>query len=139
MLSKDQCVACGHKGTAPFTNRSFTITHKHITNEVHGISGDECSHEECKEIVFSSEDQSAERYSTAHDRVIALYRGSKLRDLRQKLGLTQKEMVLRVTGGGHNAVSRYESGEICVPTPLWVLLGLLDKRPELFGELTLKW
>ncbi|WP_338924627.1 type II TA system antitoxin MqsA family protein (plasmid) [Pseudomonas silesiensis] len=138
MLSKDQCVACGHKGTVTFTNRSFAIAHKYVTADVHGISGVECSHPECKEIVFNPDDGSAVRYSESLDRLIARYRGHEMRRIRGKLGLTQKQMVERVCGGGHNAVSRYEKGEICVPTPLWVLIVLLDKKPELLAELSMK-
>jgi HTH-type transcriptional regulator/antitoxin MqsA len=50
-----------------------------------------------------------------------------------KLGLTQKQAA-EIFGGGVNAFSRYERGEV-EPGPSTVkLLHLLDKHPELLPE-----
>lgn len=57
-----------------------------------------------------------------------------LQRVRKKLGLTQHQASL-LTGGGHNAFSRYERGE-AQPLPAVVnLFRLLDKHPELMKEL----
>lgn len=57
-----------------------------------------------------------------------------LRSVRKRLGLTQRAAA-RLTGGGHNAFSRYERGE-ATPLPAVVnLFRLLDKHPELLAEL----
>jgi len=133
MRKKDHCPSCGLTGMKPFTNRDFTASCKHVAVDVRGLSGLECVDDSCKEIVFK--DASAKLYAAASDKAVALYRGERLREIRLKLGLTQLEMIRKVSGGGHNAISRYENGEVCVPTPLWVLLGLLDKRPELINEI----
>ena len=54
--------------------------------------------------------------------------------VRKKLRLTQRQ-ASRLTGGGHNAFSRYERGE-AQPLPAVVnLFRLLDKHPELVKEL----
>jgi HTH-type transcriptional regulator / antitoxin MqsA len=54
--------------------------------------------------------------------------------VREKLQLTQRQAA-RLTGGGHNAFSRYERGE-AQPLPAVVnLFRLLDKHPELVNEL----
>lgn len=54
--------------------------------------------------------------------------------VRKKLGLTQRQ-ASELTGGGHNAFSRYERGE-AQPLPAVVnLFRLLDKHPELMSEL----
>jgi HTH-type transcriptional regulator / antitoxin MqsA len=55
------------------------------------------------------------------------------------VGLVPAEVVrcgaARLTGGGHNAFSRYERGE-AVPLPAVVnLFRLLDKHPELLKDL----
>jgi HTH-type transcriptional regulator/antitoxin MqsA len=57
-----------------------------------------------------------------------------IRCIRRKLGLSQIAAA-RLTGGGHNAFSRYERGE-AAPLPAAVnLFRLLDKHPELLKEL----
>jgi HTH-type transcriptional regulator/antitoxin MqsA len=60
---------------------------------------------------------------------------SEIRRIRRKLGLSQA-MAAKLTGGGHNAFSRYERGE-ALPLPAVVnLFRLLDQHPELLKELT---
>ncbi|HZT20535.1 MAG TPA: type II TA system antitoxin MqsA family protein [Dongiaceae bacterium] len=57
-----------------------------------------------------------------------------IRRIRRKLGLSQAAAA-RLTGGGHNAFSRYERGEVA-PLPAVInLLRLLDKHPDLLKEL----
>jgi len=54
--------------------------------------------------------------------------------IRKKLKLTQREAA-RLTGGGHNAFSRYERGE-AKPLPAVInLFRLLDRHPELLKEI----
>lgn len=125
-------------GTVPFANRTFAIAHKYVSGEVHGLNGAECPDPECKEILFDRNDDSAERYSKALEKAMDQYRGTEMRRIRKKLGMTQKEMILLVSGAGHNAVSRYENGITRIPTPLWLLLVLLDKKPELVKELSMQ-
>lgn len=131
-----RCVACGSKDVAGFEGRTLTVSHHGFTIQVHGLAGVECKDQQCREIVFC--DDSAERYGEASDRTVQMYRASEIRRIRKKLGLTQKEMVGRISGGGHNAVSRYEKAEVPIPTPLWVLIRLLDKHPELLDDVGLK-
>lgn len=58
-----------------------------------------------------------------------------IRRIRRKLGLSQTAAA-RLTGGGHNAFSRYERGETA-PLPAVInLFKLLDKHPELLKDLT---
>jgi HTH-type transcriptional regulator/antitoxin MqsA len=60
---------------------------------------------------------------------------SEIRRIRRKLGLSQA-MAAKLTGGGHNAFSRYERGE-ALPLPAVVnLFRLLDQHPDLLKELT---
>lgn len=57
-----------------------------------------------------------------------------IRRIRRKLGLSQVAAA-RLTGGGHNAFSRYERGE-AAPLPAVVnLFRLLDKHPESLHDL----
>lgn len=51
------------------------------------------------------------------------------------LGLTQIECSRLFIGGGHNAVSRYETGKTKIPHPAMLLMRLLEKHPELLDEI----
>ncbi len=58
-----------------------------------------------------------------------------MRRIRKKLKLNQTE-ASRLTGGGHNAFSRYETGRV-IPTPAVInLFRLLEKHPEEISEMT---
>ena len=59
---------------------------------------------------------------------------AELARIRKKLKLSQKEAA-RLTGGGHNAFSRYERGEARPLPAVMNLFRLLDKHPELLKEL----
>lgn len=53
--------------------------------------------------------------------------------IRKKLKLTQKQAA-QITGGGHNAFSRYERGEVRPLSAVNKLFKLLDRHPELLKE-----
>ena len=64
----------------------------------------------------------------------ATRQSKEIRRIRRKLGLSQVAAA-RLTGGGHNAFSRYERGE-ATPLPAVInLFRLLDKHPELLKHL----
>jgi HTH-type transcriptional regulator/antitoxin MqsA len=60
-----------------------------------------------------------------------------LTQVRERLNLTQQEAA-RVFGGGANAFSRYESGKTKPPVALVKLFQVLDKHPEIYGEIAEK-
>jgi HTH-type transcriptional regulator/antitoxin MqsA len=105
-----------------------------LSAEVKGLSGRRCS--ACAEIEFDL--RSAKRYAAAGDKLVLQARAaqrSEIRRIRRKLGLSQA-MAAELTGGGHNAFSRYERGE-SAPLPAVVsLFRLLDRHPDLLKELT---
>ena len=57
-----------------------------------------------------------------------------LRRVRHKLHLSQAAAA-RLTGGGHNALSRYEHGQVVPMSATTNLFKLLDRHPELINEL----
>ena len=129
-----KCANCASsKGMVRFKEETFTIKHAGMTATVKGLSGWRCG--ACGEIEFDAE--SARRYAAAGDELVlrARERQSKeIRRIRRKLGLSQIAAA-RLTGGGHNAFSRYERGEVD-PLPAVVnLFRLLDKHPELLKDL----
>ncbi len=130
-----KCVNCAsRKDMVRFKDEIFTVKHSGMTATVRGLSGWRCR--ACDEVEFDAE--SARRYAAAGDELVlrARERQSKeIRRIRRKLGLSQVAAA-RLTGGGHNAFSRYERGEVA-PLPAVVnLFRLLDKHPELLKDLT---
>jgi HTH-type transcriptional regulator/antitoxin MqsA len=116
-----------------FEGETFTIEHAGMESKVENLSGWRCA--ACGEVEFDAE--SARRYAAAGDALVLRDRerqSSEIRRIRRKLGLSQVAAA-RLTGGGHNAFSRYERGE-AAPLPAVVnLFRLLDKHPELLKEL----
>jgi HTH-type transcriptional regulator/antitoxin MqsA len=134
MVSRRSCSACGDKkSTVRFDGGRFTVEHAGLRKTVERLSGWRCG--ACDEIVFDAE--SAERYAAAGDELVLKSRKreqQELKRIRQKLGLTQ-QAAAAITGGGHNAFSRYERGT-AQPMPAVVnLFKLLDRRPELLREI----
>jgi HTH-type transcriptional regulator/antitoxin MqsA len=128
------CANCGAPAAVPFKAEAFRISHKGVSAEVKGISGRRCS--SCGEIEFDR--RSAKRYAAAGDKLVLQARseqGSEIRRIRRKLGLTQA-LAADLTGGGHNAFSRYERGESTPLPAVMNLLRLLDRHPDLLKELT---
>ena len=134
MASARPCNACGGKKTmARFENERFTIEHAGLRKTVDDLSGWRCK--TCEEVVFDPE--SARLYAAAGDELVLQSRKRERRELkriREKLDLTQ-QAAAKLTGGGHNAFSRYERGT-AQPMPAVVnLFKLLDRHPELLREI----
>ena len=132
---KKNCVSCGSgKGMTRFADETFTIAHAGMKAKVERLSGWRCG--ACGEVEFDA--RSARRYAEAGDALVMRERAKQSREfrrIRRKLGLSQVAAA-RLTGGGHNAFSRYERGE-AAPLPAVVnLFRLLDKHPELLKDLT---
>ena len=128
------CLSCeSNAGMTRFEKESFTVDHPGSTAAVGGLSGWRCG--PCGEVEFDA--ASAQRYADAGDALVLRERerqSHEIRRIRRKLGLSQVGAA-RLTGGGHNAFSRYERGE-AVPLPAVVnLFRLLDKHPELLKDL----
>ena len=128
------CVNCdGAKAMTRFEDETFPVKHAGTTIRVTGLSGRRCSI--CEEAVFDPD--SARRYAEAGDILVLRNRecqAREIRRIRRKLGLSQVAAA-RLTGGGHNAFSRYERGEVA-PMPAVVnLFRILDKHPELLREI----
>jgi HTH-type transcriptional regulator/antitoxin MqsA len=128
------CLNCdGSAALTRFENEVATIEHAGLSAIVENLSGWRCA--ACGEVEFDAD--SAARYAASGDALVLRDRErqrKELRRIRRKLGLTQVAAA-RLTGGGHNAFSRYERGE-AVPLPAVAnLFRLLDKHPELLKEL----
>lgn len=132
-MTARNCGSCGAPHRKQFKNETFSIQHEGLSETIKGLNGWRCGG--CDEVEFDA--ASARKYASAGDRLVLRAREmerSEIRRIRRKLGLTQATAA-RLTGGGHNAFSRYERGE-AVPLPAVVnLFKLLDKHPHLLKDL----
>lgn len=117
----------------PFAHRDFVVERAGSRKTVPDLSGLEC--EECREVFF--DDRSSALYAEAGDALVLAERrraGDELRRIRTKLGLSQQEAA-SITGGGHNAFSRYERGEAVPVLAVTNLMRILDRHPHLLSEI----
>jgi HTH-type transcriptional regulator/antitoxin MqsA len=123
------CVRCDAEAEmVPFAGEMHRVSYRGATAEVMDLSGFRCP--ACGEIEFDA--ASAERYAAAGDALVLAERqaaGEELRRIRKKLRINQIE-ASRLTGGGHNAFSRYETGKVAPPPAVMNLFRLLDRHPE---------
>ncbi|MHB8707526.1 MAG: type II toxin-antitoxin system MqsA family antitoxin [Desulfuromonadales bacterium] len=99
----------------------------------YGQVGDWCT--SCGEAILSGDDMAAtEGVLLDFMRRVEQKQAGELARIRRKLKLTQKQAAA-LTGGGHNAFSRYERGEAKPLTAVMHLFRLLDRHPELLEEL----
>lgn len=133
MSSVGKCPCCGaNEAWTRFSGvtQEFGPTSSHFS--VDDLSGERCL--KCGEEVFSPE--SNKRIVTAINDANRKKNAEFVKNVRKnKIGITQGEAVKYLSGGGHNAFSRYESAEVPIPKPLLVLMHVLDKEPHLYEEI----
>lgn len=130
MITIGKCPSCGAEGDwTDLHDVSYEVS-SNLT--VDGISGKKCGI--CGEITFT--DESYKKIEAAINKQSRQRNAAFVQNVRiNKLNITQIEAVRVLSGGGHNAFSRYESGDVAIPKPLMVLMHLLDKHPELYPEI----
>jgi len=133
-MNTQQCFSCGApEGMLHFEGRGETLSVKGMERRIDDLSGWEC--QKCGEVEFDAE--CSQRFSDAGDELVRAGRqmiGNEMRRTRRKLHLSQKDAVQLLSGGGHNAFSRYESGEVLPPKALILLMRLLDRYPHLLTD-----
>jgi HTH-type transcriptional regulator / antitoxin MqsA len=128
------CINCEtRKGMTRFADEAFVIEHAGMKASVEGLAGWRCG--SCGEVEFDPE--SARRYAAAGDELVLAEparQSKEIRRIRRKLGLSQMAAA-RLRGGGHNAFSRYERGEVAPMPAIMNLFRLLNQYPELLKDL----
>ena len=133
MRNPAYCLQCDDGTLLVDERKDVTLTIDTLCASVSAVSGLHCP--VCGDIEFSDE-PSSRRYS---DALAALrvradeFRRAEIRATRKKLGLKQAEAG-RLFGGGINAFSEYERGKTQPHKSTVLLLRLLNKHPELLGE-----
>ncbi len=123
------CPLCG-AGTLHDGVKTITQEYKgHLfSSENHGAF---CDH--CVDGFVEFDGAEEATWLDFRDRVDAA-EAAELRRIRKKLKLTQLEAA-QLAGGGKNAFSRYEHGQAKPVAAVVNLFRLLDRHPELLGEL----
>ncbi len=133
MASKWNGQSCHLCGGGILHDGIKTIVQKYkgevFSSEAHGAFCDHCSD---GFVEFDETEEAA--WLAFRDRVDAA-QAAELARIRRKLGLTQTEAA-QIAGGGKNAFSRYERGQAKPVTAVVNLFRLLDRHPELLGELS---
>ena len=127
-----ECLNCG-QGNLRHAVKDVPYEYKGRTKIVPKVAGWHCPH--CHDVEFDSGE--GKRFSEAIKRIaseIDAVEAADLARIRKKLKLTQQEAA-RITGGGHNAFSRYERGKARPLSAVTNLFRLLDRHPELLNEL----
>lgn len=107
---------------------------KAVVPQVAGLFCDACDN-----IEFDEATDSGDRYAAIGEELVlkarekALRLGKKLKQVRDKLNLSQAEAAA-LAGGGHNAFSRYENGAARPVAAVVHLFALLERHPELLKE-----
>lgn len=128
-----KCPCCGTAELIHDT-RDVPYTYKGETTTIPEVTGDFC--QACGEIILDrlQGDRYSEKIGMFRREINAAYVDPKyIANVRKKLDLDQREAA-EIFGGGLNAFSRYENGKTKPPLALVKLLKVLDRHPELLGE-----
>jgi len=127
-----QCLNC-NDGILRYATKNVTYEYKGHVTQIPKLRGWHCPN--CREVEFDSDE--AERFAECINQFageIDQFESAELARIRKKLRLTQVEAA-RITGGGPNAFSRYETGKTRPLNAVTNLFRLLDRHPELLEEL----
>ncbi len=128
-----KCPICG-KAKLVHGTRNVPYTYKGESTSLPKVTGDFCS--ACGEVVLDrSESIRVGAMMSAFNKQVnaSIVDPEFITRVRKKLKLDQREAA-EIFGGGVNAFSRYENGKTKPPLSLVKLLKVLDRHPELLGE-----
>ena len=128
-----KCPNCGAAKLVHDT-RDLPYTYKGESTILPRVTGDFCP--ACDEsILDASESRRTMELMSAFGKEVnaSLVDPDFIAGVRKKLDLDQREAG-EIFGGGVNAFSRYENGKTKPPVALVKLLKVLDRHPELLGE-----
>ena len=134
MTKSPDCPMC--QTPNPWEARHSTETYRYKGQQ---FSLSDSEYSVCRECGFDvvlphQKRQNEARIRDEHRRIDGLLTGRQIRAIRRRLGLTQAQAAL-LMGGGENAFSKYERGEVTQSVAMNQLLLLLDARPDGLGVL----
>jgi HTH-type transcriptional regulator/antitoxin MqsA len=127
------CPVCEAGTLSPITFRD-TFQHGGREISVADLEGYECPQCGADPIFEDQIRRNHARIADAKRKADGLLTGSEIKALRERLGLTQKAAA-DLFGGGANAFSKYERGDVAQSVPMDRLLRMVGRHPELLAEL----
>jgi HTH-type transcriptional regulator/antitoxin MqsA len=112
---------------------SDTFKHNGQPLQVHGLEGCECPVCGADPILPDQIKQNQMRIADAKRHADGMLSGLELRQVREQLGLTQRQAA-EIFGGGAKAFAKYERGEVVQSAAMDSLLRLVDRYSALLGE-----
>ena len=134
-MAMQTCQLCGEKSMQHSTQAvEYHYKNQSVTLEQ---PGEHCS--ACDESILSASDLKATRQqlATFKAEIDQLLTPDEIKAARKALKLTQ-QMAARICGGGKNAFSRYESGELLIPRAASNLLTVLKKQKSLLNVVSME-
>lgn len=128
-----KCPVCA-AATLIHDTRDVNHAYKGETTVIAAVTGDFCP--ACGEVVLDAAESarvSAAMQAFSKEVNASLVDPGFIASVRKKLALDQREAA-EIFGGGVNAFSRYETGKTRPPLALVKLLRVLERHPELLGE-----
>ena len=128
-----KCPSCG-AATLVHDTRDVPYTYKGESTTLPQVTGDFCP--ACDEqLLDAAESRRTMQLMLAFSKQVnaSFVDPEFIVSVRRKLDLDQREAA-EIFGGGVNAFSRYENGKTKPPLALVKLLKVLDRHPELLGE-----
>ena len=133
LLAPPHCDDCGHALERGVQQRTWTYKGQSATAEQPAWY---CPVNLAHEPVLDEADIEATEgvFLALRAQVEGTLAAAEVQRIRRRLGLSQRQAG-RLLGGGPMAFHKYEKGEIAVTRAVAVLLRLLDRHPELLGEI----
>ena len=131
-----KCPIC-ENGNLVHKTLDIPYTYKGKPTSIKSVSGESCS--ACGEFVLNAAESnrvSKEMLEFNKQTNATIVNPSFIVSVRKKLGLDQREAA-EIFGGGANSFSRYENGKTKPPLALVKLLKVLERHPDLLGEIKL--
>jgi HTH-type transcriptional regulator/antitoxin MqsA len=128
-----KCPCCGATELIHDT-RDMPYTYKGESTLIAAVTGDFCP--ACGEVILNREhgDRYSEQVGLFQRQInSAFVDPGYIAKVRKKLDLDQRQAA-EIFGGGVNAFSRYENGKTKPPLAMVKLFKLLDRHPDLLGE-----
>ena len=135
MTKAPDCPMCHTPGPWESRDADRTYCYKGQQFSLTNVAYSECR--ECGfDLVLPHQKRKNEaRARDEHRRIDGLLTGAQIREIRKRLGLTQARAA-QLIGGGANAFSKYERGEVTQSVAMNQLLLLLDALPDALAILS---
>lgn len=121
------CPMCETGRLTPITYTD-SFTYKGVAIQVDGLHGMLCENCGADPILTEQILLNQEKIADAKRAALGMFTGDQIRQIRERLKLSQKDCAV-LLGGGANAFSKYERGEVIQSDAMDALLFLIDKFP----------